>query len=136
MQTSSSLYRSQGLAGPAARAGHAPSSSNGSLVWKPKQLHADPRLTANVYTRVDLADLRAGVARLPPLVPTVSPRADFTKNEGREQSGNPTNLAALHWSGRQDLNLRPPGPERAQEESHGVSEGGIESQPGETIQEQ
>ena len=24
---------------------------------------------------------------------------------------NPSNLAALHWSGRQDLNLRPPGPE-------------------------
>jgi len=73
--------------------------------------HADPRLTANVYTRVDLADLRAGVARLPSLVPTVSPRADFPKNEGREQSGNPSNLAALDWSGRQDLNLRPPGPE-------------------------
>src|SRR5260370_6398450 len=73
--------------------------------------HADPRLTANVYTRVDLADLRAGVARLPPLVPTVSPRADSGKNEGREQAGNPTNLAALHWSGRHDLNLRPPGPE-------------------------
>jgi len=34
------------------------------------------------------------------------------------------------------LNLRPPGPERAQEESHGVSEGGIGSQPAETIQEQ
>src|SRR2546427_6663136 len=34
--------------------------------------HADPRLTANVYTRVDLADLRAGVARLPPLGPAKS----------------------------------------------------------------
>jgi excisionase family DNA binding protein len=98
--------------------------------------HADPRLTANVYTRVDLADLRAGVARLPPLVPTVSPRADSGKNEGREQSGNPTNLAALHWSGRQDLNLRPPGPEGEKDESHGVAEAGFGSQPVETIQAQ
>src|SRR6266478_5807674 len=91
--------------------------------------HADPRLTANIYTHVDLADLRAGVARLPPLVPTVSPRADFPKNEGREQSGNPSNLAALDWSGRQDLNLRPPGPERGQTESHSVSSAGTAPQP-------
>jgi len=34
--------------------------------------HADPRLTANVYTRVVLGDLRAGVARLPPLGPSKS----------------------------------------------------------------
>ncbi len=73
--------------------------------------HADPRLTANVYTRVDLADLRAGVARLPPLVPTVSPRADFQKSGRRDPIGNPKRIAALDWSGRQDLNLRPPGPE-------------------------
>ena len=45
--------------------------------------HADPRLTANVYTRVDLADLRAGIDRLPRLVPTVSPRPESAKNEGR-----------------------------------------------------
>ena len=73
--------------------------------------HADPRLTANVYTRVDLADLRAGINRLPRLVPTVSPRPGSPKSEGREAAGNPRNLAALNWSGRQDLNLRPPGPE-------------------------
>jgi len=41
-----------------------------SLVVAQRMLrHADPRLTANVYTRVDLADLRAGVARVPPLSP-------------------------------------------------------------------
>jgi excisionase family DNA binding protein len=34
------------------------------------------------------------------------------------------------------LNLRPPGPEGAQDESHGVSEDGFGSQPVETIQEQ
>jgi excisionase family DNA binding protein len=40
------------------------------------------------------------------------------------------------WSGRQDLNLRPPGPEGEKDESHGLSEGGNGSQPVETIQEQ
>ncbi len=33
------------------------------------------------------------------------------------------------WSGRQDLNLRPPGPERAPAESHGVSSAGTAAQP-------
>jgi excisionase family DNA binding protein len=33
------------------------------------------------------------------------------------------------WSGRQDLNLRPPGPERAQGESHSLSAAGSGSQP-------
>ena len=40
------------------------------------------------------------------------------------------------WSGRQDSNLRPPGPEGAQDESQGVSEGGLGSQPVDNIQEQ
>ena len=39
-------------------------------------------------------------------------------------------------SSRHDLNLRPPGPEGAQDEAHGVSAAGIGSQPVETIQEQ
>ncbi len=34
------------------------------------------------------------------------------------------------------MNLRPPGPEGAQEEFHGVSGGGLESQPVDNIQEQ
>ena len=98
--------------------------------------HADPRLTANVYTRVDLADLRAGVARLPPLVPTVSPRPESLKNKGRSSTDFSSETAALLKSGRQDSNLRPPGPEGAQDELHGVSAAGIGSQPVETIQEQ
>src|SRR4051812_21608081 len=73
--------------------------------------HADPRLTANVYARVDLADLRAGIARLPALVPLVSHEARSTENRGREPQEFPSELAAVNWSGRQDLNLRPPGPE-------------------------
>jgi len=40
------------------------------------------------------------------------------------------------WSGRQDLNLRPPGPERALEESHGVSSAGTAEQPPEKTGEQ
>ena len=73
--------------------------------------HADPRLTANVYARVDLADLRAGIARLPPLVPQVSHEARATKNRGEEPLKNLNELAGESWSGRQELNLRPPGPE-------------------------
>jgi len=62
--------------------------------------HADPRLTANVYTRVDLADLRAEVARLPPLVPTVSPRADSQKT--RAASSRETRAISRPWIGRGD----------------------------------
>ena len=74
--------------------------------------HADPRLTANVYTRVDLADLRAGIARLPPLVPVVSPEPGSLKNTRGGALKNLSELAGENWSGRQDSNLLPPGPER------------------------
>src|SRR4051794_6157894 len=42
-----------------------------------------------VYTRVDLADLRAGVARLPPLVPHCVPNTRFPKNRGPRAVGKP-----------------------------------------------
>jgi integrase len=73
--------------------------------------HADPRLTANIYTRVDLADLRAGIARLPALVPQVSHEARAAKNRDQRPLKNLSELAGENWSGRQDSNLRPPGPE-------------------------
>jgi len=38
-------------------------------------------------------------------------------------------MKALDWSGRQDLNLRPPGPEPETGEFHGVASGGTGSQP-------
>ena len=66
--------------------------------------------------------------RPPRHLPSVSQNAGVAKREGREPAGKVLELAALDWSGRQDLNLRPPGPERVEAESHGVSSGGIASQ--------
>src|SRR5712671_3932 len=48
----------------------------------------------------------------------------------------PKENRAVDWSGRQDLNLRPPGPERAPEESHGVSSAGTVEQAPEMTGEQ
>ncbi len=107
--------------------------------------HADPRLTANVYTRVDLADMRAGVDRMGipqadwmvehaaavraseqtinvpangaaeasrrAFVPAVSPRAVLPTNAVERSTAFSPKNGMLDWSGRQDLNLRPPGPE-------------------------
>jgi hypothetical protein len=39
-------------------------------------------------------------------------RTGSRKNEGRGFVGFPSDSAAFRWSGRQDLNLRPLGPER------------------------
>src|SRR5476649_2615108 len=44
--------------------------------------------------------------------PTVCQNARVPKREAARRSGNPKRIAALSWSGRQDSNLRPPGPER------------------------
>jgi len=76
--------------------------------------HSDPRITANVYSRVDLGDLRDGINRIvmpadgvaPPqtasqgvtlqgFVATLSPRGGSPENEGREPSKNPPELAAF-----------------------------------------
>jgi len=85
--------------------------------------HTDPRLTANVYSRVDLGDLRAGLNRIeiPPmpklaaasarLVPLVSPRLSEPENKGRDARNNSSEITALGQSGRLDLNQRPLGPE-------------------------
>ncbi len=91
--------------------------------------HADARLTANVYTRVDLADLRAGSRAAAAACPTVSPRPESAKNEGREPAGNVPELAALRWSGRQDSNLRPPGPELLSGSWDSVAPHGASSHP-------
>ena len=49
---------------------------------------------------------------------------------------NPKQVRPLDWSGRQDLNLRPPGPERAPAESHCVSSAITAEQASEKTSEQ
>jgi integrase len=105
--------------------------------------HADPRITANVYTHVDIGDMLAGVNRMgiPNLIasqsqrieaaarplsvaangrtqqrfsPTVAPRDGWQERDGNDSRGSEnfsSETLAVDWSGRQDLNLRPPGPE-------------------------
>src|SRR5215510_8861618 len=84
-----------------------------------------PRLTANVYSRVDVNDPRAGLNRIhsppiptlaaastaSPLVPVVPPRAPLRKRKGRGSTEKVSQTAALEWSGRLDLNPRPLAPQ-------------------------
>jgi excisionase family DNA binding protein len=62
-------------------------------------------------------------------VATLSPNGEAPH---RKVSKLPRKIKPLDWSGRQDLNLRPPGPEPEREEFHGVTSGGTGSQPVET----
>ena len=92
--------------------------------------HRDPRLTANIYSRVDLDDLRAGIARLgvPSMatimspavegsedqqgfVATLSPVENSAKNKAPGTAAFARDSEGFKWSGRQDSNLRPLGPE-------------------------
>src|SRR5258708_5260252 len=103
--------------------------------------HSDPRLTANIYSRVDLGDLREGLNRIdipampklmaanaPPLVPLVSTPASRAKARQRDATNNSREIKNLRQSGRQDLNLRPLGPESDSECSAGLASGGTEAQ--------
>lgn len=103
--------------------------------------HQDPRLTANVYTRVDLGDLRAGLERvaIPELFPahvaTVSQGAETGKDEGPGPLDFSSETGPFKWSGRLDLNQRPLAPQALQGVSHGVTPGSTASQAPATIGE-
>src|SRR6266478_522452 len=56
--------------------------------------------------------------------PTCVPKRRSHEKSRPRAGGKVPELAALGWSGRQDLNLRPPGPEGEKDELHGVSESG------------
>ena len=75
-------------------------------------------------SRVDLGDLREGLNRIDipampklvaanaaPLVPLVSPRPSAAKARHRDSTDYSREITNLRQSGRQDLNLRPLGPE-------------------------
>ena len=94
--------------------------------------HSDVRLTTDTYGHLDVEDLRAAMATLVPVLDADAevarkraaasadseafstrflPEADSDKNEGRGPSDFSSETAAFYESGRQDSNLRPPGPE-------------------------
>src|SRR6266568_3127605 len=91
--------------------------------------HSDPAITLGTYGHLDVEDLRQAVDRLPfgaanaPVpgsdepdsVPRfgapVARNSRSVKNEGRDASEIPSNVAAFRKSGRQDLNLRPLAPQ-------------------------
>jgi hypothetical protein len=71
------------------------------------------------HRHLELADMRAALALLSfgvkpqakPFGALVVQGPGNPKGEGRDGIGNPSNVAAFRMSGRQDLNLRPLGPE-------------------------
>lgn len=98
--------------------------------------HTDPTITAEIYGHLDLDDMRAGINRLSfgragqgterqPEVARAAvgaatsdatqalPEPRREKVEGPDSVGNPSEIRPFQWSGRQDLNLRPLGPEPA-----------------------
>ena len=91
--------------------------------------HSDPAITLGTYGHLDIDDLREAVDRLPfgpangpaasddapgsgpQLGAPVARNSRSAKNEGRDASENPNNIAAFRWSGRLDLNQRPLAPQ-------------------------
>jgi integrase len=78
--------------------------------------HADIRTTIETYGHLDDTDARAGMNRLNlPMPawfsPSVSPTSPTTKTKPPESVDFSNNSEGFYQSGRQDLNLRPLGPE-------------------------
>jgi hypothetical protein len=81
--------------------------------------HSDPRLTTETYGHLEVTDMRAALGRLSfgvkpqakPFGALVVQDPENRKMNGRDALEITSNVAALKWSGRQDSNLRPLGPE-------------------------
>ncbi len=85
--------------------------------------HSDPSLTVEIYGHLDDSDIRHAVNRIPSLEPALAEALRYgrtapvprlpsgDKSEAPEAVDFSSNLGGFHQSGRQDLNLRPLGPE-------------------------
>ncbi len=94
--------------------------------------HKDVRLTASTYGHLSIEDMREGLSHFPlgsldalvpgalpaPILPVAPSRwapvgrpASPNKKKAADPEGNPSKISGLRMSGRQDLNLRPLGPE-------------------------
>jgi len=87
--------------------------------------HSSPEITAAVYDHSELADYRQALERAltfnaPDLALSIEPRfrgepvgtkSTLHENKGPGAKAFASNSGALRWSGRQDSNLRPLGPE-------------------------
>src|SRR5512133_1726243 len=94
--------------------------------------HKDVRLTASTYGHLSIADMREGLSHFPlgsldalvlgafpapsaPVGPSrwapVGRPPSPNKKKAADPEGNPSKISGLRMSGRQDLNLRPLGPE-------------------------
>ena len=102
--------------------------------------HTDPAITSEIYGHLDVEDMRAGVNRLAfPHVGALPEDGSFAapvprnpvkeKNEAPGGSKIPSPSGGLAWSGRQDLNLRPLGPESGPGSSDGFAPERRGSQP-------
>jgi len=98
--------------------------------------HSDPAITLGTYGHLDIEDLRQAVDLLPfgtvaapgtsdddavsrqRFGAPVARNSPNEKNESRDASENPSNVAAFSWSGRLDLNQRPLAPQRPPGPSH------------------
>ena len=95
--------------------------------------HSDIRVTEGIYSHLDFEDVKKGLARMPltgveelaSATPGYHPgreparvvAAEFAakslsaKSKGRNSEGKPSKIRPFRESGRQDLTLRPLGPE-------------------------
>lgn len=105
--------------------------------------HSDPRLTLNIYTHTNIDDMRDAMTKFPMsiapakrlkqavgapfsdsgLLPRLLPPGHRRQEKGPGPVDFSNETEAFNQSGRQDLNLRPLGPEGASGISDGVAEG-------------
>jgi integrase len=93
--------------------------------------HADIKVTMNIYTQVDLQDMRDGMNSMLTAEthgPSVVQGSKTSKTKAPDSVGFPNESEAFKWSGRQDSNLRPLGPENIERGSQGLAGSGLQSQ--------